>query len=99
MRIHIATKIALGMAFLIMGVVCLAGMIGLVPDDIATINRSRATLCEMFAIQCAASVTRHDVSAMRSLATAVAERNPDILSLGVREVTSTRSGHTTSRLA
>ena len=86
MRIHIATKIALGMAFLIMGVVCLAGMLGLIPDEVTIVNQGRASLCEMFAIQCASAVTRHDVGSMRSLAVAVADRDKDILSLGVRDI-------------
>ncbi len=85
MRTHIATRIAMGMAFLIMGIVCLAGTLGLVPDEPAVINRSRASLCEMFAIQCANAVTRGDISSMQDLAAAVVERNKDIVSLGVRD--------------
>jgi len=85
MRTHIATKIALAIAFIIMGMVCLADTVGLVPDTVATLNRSRASICEMFAIQCASAITRDDPAALQYLATALAARNRDILSLGVRD--------------
>jgi diguanylate cyclase (GGDEF)-like protein/PAS domain S-box-containing protein len=84
MRTHVATKIAFGLAFLIMGVVFLAGGIRLIPDEVASINQNRAALCELFSVQCASAITRDDFGTIEDITTAVHERNKDLLSVGVR---------------
>lgn len=84
MRTHVATKIAVGLALLIMGVVFLAGTLKLVPDETVAANKHRAALCEMFTVQCASAITRDDAGAINDLVKSVHERNPDLRSVGVR---------------
>jgi PAS domain S-box-containing protein len=84
MRTHVATKIAFGLAFLIMGIVFLAGSLNLIPDDTAAINKNRTALCELFSVQCASAIARDDIGAINDITTAIHERNPDLRSVGVR---------------
>jgi diguanylate cyclase (GGDEF)-like protein/PAS domain S-box-containing protein len=84
MRTHVATKIAFGLAFLIMGIVFLAGSLNLVPDENAAVNKSRASLCELFSVQCVSAIARNDIGAISDITKAVHERNKDLRSVGVR---------------
>jgi diguanylate cyclase (GGDEF)-like protein/putative nucleotidyltransferase with HDIG domain/PAS domain S-box-containing protein len=82
-----ATKIATGVAFLVMSIVCLADTFGLVPDEAAGISASRRSLCQMFAIQCASAVAHNDPEEIRDVTFLVADQHPDIALLVVTDST------------
>jgi PAS domain S-box-containing protein len=85
-RIPVRVKIVFGLQLLLISAMGLAIVLGFVPNDQAATLRGRATLAETIAVNAAAFVSRNDMSGLDAVLRTLAQRNPDILSMGVRKV-------------
>src|SRR4051812_15707322 len=83
-RIPARLAIALGQTTLVVSVLLSAIAMGLVPSERNAAVQGRASLCEAVAVASSVSVTRRDLTGLRAMLQGIAERNGDILSLGVR---------------
>ena len=84
-RINARSRIAIGQVFLLVGVLWLAIAMGLVPSERQAVLTGRAKICEEIAVFGSALVERNDIPTLDAALRAVAARNPDILSLGLRK--------------
>jgi hypothetical protein len=78
-------RLSIGLASLTLSILFVAQALGLVPDREAAIMEGRKTLCQAMAIQCSLDAQRNDLQTVLASARLEAERNPDIVSLGVRK--------------
>jgi PAS domain S-box-containing protein len=80
-------RITFGLVSLMMGVLLLAQCLGLVPDRDAALREKRKTITEALAIETSLAVQRKDVPAIKAAVETLAqqERNPEIVSVGVRD--------------
>jgi len=77
-------RVSFGLVSLLLSILFAAQAIGLMPDREGAVLDKRKALCESLAISCSLAAQHNDVSTVRATTQAVAERNPDILSAGVR---------------
>ncbi len=84
-RIPVRVKIVFGLQLLLISALGLAIVLGFVPNDQAATMRGRATLAEAIAVNASAFVSRGDMAALDAVLRTEAQRNPDILSMGVRK--------------
>jgi PAS domain S-box-containing protein len=78
------TYIALGLALLVVSLLLVAVFLGLVPDRAAAVREGRAALAESLAATGTALATRGDPLLLQSTLALVVQRNPDIVSMGLR---------------
>lgn len=76
--------IAMNLVGLSMTVIFAAFGMGFVPDDRAAVMAGRGSLCETVAINCVGLARKNEIRSLEGMLTAVQERNPAILSVGVR---------------
>ncbi len=79
------TRVTVGLVCLSVSVWLLATMLGIVPNSHDSVVAGRAALCEAVAIQSSLLASRHDHKTIKHGLTAIAQRNPDILSAGIRQ--------------
>jgi PAS domain S-box-containing protein len=84
-RIPVRLKIVFGLQLLLISSIGLAIVLGFVPNDQSATMRGRATLSETIAVNASAFVARNDMTGLDAVLRTVVQRNPDILSLGVRK--------------
>jgi PAS domain S-box-containing protein len=84
-RISTRLKIVFGLLMLLLSALCLSIVMGFVPSEQSATNRGRATLSETIAVSASAFVARNDMIALDAVLRGVVQRNPDIVSLGVRK--------------
>ncbi len=84
-RIPVRIKIVFGLQLLLISAIALAIALGFVPNPQAATMAGRATLAETIAVNASAFVSRRDMAGLDAVLRAVAQRNPDILSLGLRK--------------
>ena len=91
MTIRFSTKtyLAMGQSFLLVSLMLLALFLNLFPDRSGAIRDGRAALAEAIAASSSAFISRADFAGLEEYLRFVAERNSDVLSLGLR-----RSGGT-----
>ena len=77
-------RISIGLGCLTLTAMLMAHTLGLVPDAQSATREGRRKLCEAVAIQCCLAAQRSDVPTMRTVITALAKRNPSVLSAAVR---------------
>ena len=77
-------RIAFGMVALTVSIILMATFFGIFPDHRSEVTRSRKQLCESLAIGFSALASKVNVETMQSHFEAIANRNPDIESLGLR---------------
>jgi diguanylate cyclase (GGDEF)-like protein/PAS domain S-box-containing protein len=77
-------RISFGLTSLTVSILLAGLALGLFPDSVAATLGGRKALCEAVAIHCSAAVQRGDVQDVQDTTRALIERNPDILSAGVR---------------
>ena len=70
---------------LVVSALAMAIALGFVPSEQSATNRGRATLSETMAVSASAFVARNDITGLDAVLQSVSERNPDVLSLGVRK--------------
>src|SRR6185437_8862924 len=78
------SRIAIGQVFLLMGVLWMATAMGLVPSQREAVLAGRGKICEAIAVFGSAFVESGDMVSLDASLRAVAARNPDILSQGLR---------------
>jgi PAS domain S-box-containing protein len=83
-RLSAATRISVGLSLLTMGFVLAAKLLGFIPDRLQTITKGRGELCEVIAIHVAAAYQIGDLTSIEAAANAIVKRNPDLLSLALR---------------
>lgn len=83
------TYLAMGQSFLLVSLLLLALFLNLFPDRSGAIRDGRAALAEAIAASSSAFISRNDFRGLEEYLRFVAERNADVLSLGLR-----RSGGT-----
>ena len=83
-RINARSRIAIGLVFLLVGVLWMAIALGLVPSERQAIVTGRAKICEAIAVYGSAFVERGDIAGLDAALRAVVSRNPDILSAALR---------------
>lgn len=77
--------VALGQVGLLMSVLFLAVLIGLVPDRVDALRQGRAALSESIAISVSDQVQRNVPAQTESSLNLLAERNDDLVSIGLRQ--------------
>ena len=84
---HLArTRIAIGLVFLLVGVLWMAIALGLVPSERSALIAGRAKFCEAIAVYASAYVEHGDLSSFGSALQAIVEHsNGDILSAAVKQ--------------
>ena len=78
-------RITFGLVSLMTAVLLIAHAIGLVPDRDGALLQKRVTICEALAVETALAVQRKDVPAVWVVTETLAKRNPEIVSVGVRD--------------
>ena len=78
-------KVAMGQTGLLMSLLLIALLLGLVPDRRGAIRNGRAALAESVAINITGHVVRERASQMEADLQLVVERNPDLVSAGIRK--------------
>ena len=89
MRINTRTYIAAGLSFLMVSLLLAAAFIGLIPDRIAAVREGRAVLSESVAAAGTAVATKGDPRLLESTLRLIVQRNPDVLSMGMRQADGT----------
>ena len=83
-KLNAKTHIAIGLAFLVVTLLLAAVSLQLVPDRIAAIRESRATLSETIAINASAFIIKNEYKILKLILGMVVKRNDDIVSAAVR---------------
>jgi PAS domain S-box-containing protein len=83
-HISAKTRITIGQTFLLFGILLCAMMLKIVPDHREYVMAGRAALCEAVAVNSSALVTHDDIQRLQAILQVVVERNPEMLSAGVR---------------
>lgn len=86
-RISAITKVSIGLVALTLSLVTGAQFLKLVPDRLQLIAEGRARLCEALALGFAADAQSGSLATASATARSVVERDPDLLSVGLRSVT------------
>jgi len=79
------THIALGLAAIVTSALLLAVFIGLLPDRAGAVRHGRIALAESIAVTSTALITARDRRRLESVLRFVVERNPELLSVAVRD--------------
>src|SRR5437879_5946215 len=77
-------RVSFGLVSLTLSILFAAHAIGLVPDREGALLEKRKALCESLAISCTLAVQRDELRTIEITTRAIAARNADILSAGVR---------------
>jgi PAS domain S-box-containing protein len=83
-RLSARARIAMGQIALLVSVLLLAVALGLMPSPNEAIVDGRAQLCESIAINSSVIATRGDTEGLKAALQAIASRDKDIVSIGVR---------------
>ena len=78
------TLVAMGLTLLLFAVLVAALMLGLVPDRDGAVREGRVAVAEAVAAHGSALITAADVQRLESVIRLVVERNPELLSAGLR---------------
>ncbi len=78
-------RIVSGLVGMITSLIMLASYLGFVPDRLGAVREGRTALAESFAVYSTALVARADTRRLADDFTLLAERNPDLLSIGLRQ--------------
>jgi PAS domain S-box-containing protein len=78
--------LSLGLVSLVMSLLLLAFFFGMVPDEGRIVRENRAALAESIAAYSTALLSQEQVEPLQATLTFVVERNPDLLSAGIRTV-------------
>jgi diguanylate cyclase (GGDEF)-like protein/PAS domain S-box-containing protein len=85
-KLTTTARITIGLTGLLVSALCLVSLLGLFPDRRSEINRLRAGICETGAIGFSMLADNQSKETVRRYLEAVAERNPDIVSIGIRDL-------------
>jgi len=83
-RWNVKYRVVLGLVGLTVSLFMLAFLIGIVPDRESAVREGRAALAEAIAVHSTAAVMANNVQRLEADFKLLAERNADLLSLGLR---------------
>src|SRR5207244_12133378 len=83
-KLSASTHVSIGITFLTLSLILAAEGLGFIPSSTDATLSGRKQLCESLAIQCSVAAENGDVAAIENTTKAIVERNPDILSFGLR---------------
>src|SRR5204863_8375708 len=83
-RFSAATRISVGITCLTLSLLLAAQGLGFIPSPSDATIRGRKQLCESLAINSSLAVQRNEVSELKGIVDAISQRNPEIVSLGLR---------------
>ena len=78
------TRIAVSLACLTVSLVTTARLFGLVPDERKAITRGRGVFCETIAVHTSLLLIKDDIGSLRTTLPLLADRDPNVLSIGLR---------------
>ena len=78
-------RVSLGVTSLFVSILFAANALGIVPDRDRAVLRGRQTLSEAVAIHCSLALQNDNLPMLDAATRGVVERDPDLLSLGVRD--------------
>ena len=85
MRHHLVyVRISLGLVILTCSILVGLDLTGVLPRRASALSETRIQLCESLALETVAAVDRKDLSLVRRMFDAVARRNEDVVSIGMR---------------
>ncbi|MBI5759285.1 MAG: diguanylate cyclase [Planctomycetales bacterium] len=84
-RIYLPLRLAAGLSSLTLSLLFVAQSLGIVPDREGAILDGRKSLCESVAIQTAQAAQFQQVGQLKNIFDQIATRNPDLLSLAIRD--------------
>ncbi len=84
-RFSAATRVSVGITCLTLSLLLAAQGLGVIPNSTDATIKSRKNLCETLAINCSMAAQRNAADEIKELIKAVAQRNPDVVSLGLRQ--------------
>ncbi len=82
-------RITLGLVLLTTGILLAGNLLGLTPDASRSTLEARQRFCESLAVQASLSLRNNDVALIRNTIGAMVERDPQILSGGLRKLDGT----------
>ena len=85
LRLSAIARITVGLTSLLVSLLFLVALFGLFPDQRKEVVRSRAGVCETAAIGFSLLADKEDTAAMQRYLASIAERNSEIVSIGVRQ--------------
>ena len=74
----------MGLISIVMTVIFVSAWVGLLPDEESTRLEARASICQAAAIGVSDYVSKRDLAGMQRFLKTIVERNPDIISAGLR---------------
>jgi diguanylate cyclase (GGDEF)-like protein/PAS domain S-box-containing protein/putative nucleotidyltransferase with HDIG domain len=83
-RLSATTRISIGITCLTLSLLLAAQGLGVIPNTTELTIKSRKQLCETLAIQCSLAAERDAVAEIETAAKSIADRNPEVLSVGLR---------------
>jgi diguanylate cyclase (GGDEF)-like protein/putative nucleotidyltransferase with HDIG domain/PAS domain S-box-containing protein len=83
-RFSAATRVSVGITCLTLSILLAAQGLGIIPNTTDATIKGRKQLCESLAINCSMAAQRHAIKEIEETISAVASRNPEIVSLGLR---------------
>lgn len=84
-RISSTFRIVIGLVSLTMSSLLVAGLVGLIPNTVMSVQKSRASFCESTAISFMAMAPRMSAEQIRLTLQNIAVRQPDLESLAIRK--------------
>lgn len=83
-RFSATIRIAFGLTSLSVSLLLAADWLGIIRDDAPAIMRGRSRLCESVAVDLSLFASRSEKDSMETSLRAIAKRNPEIISIGLR---------------
>ncbi len=85
LRLSTIARITIGLAGLLGSTLCLVVMLGLFPNRLEDVMRSRAEICETAAVGFSLLAEQNDTGVMRQYMESIVNRQSEITSMGVRQ--------------
>src|SRR6056297_153700 len=82
-------RLAFGASGIVVSALLVSSFLGILPDDRSLTAHGRAQLCESMAVYSTAMLAKGDTSTMEAALVAVANHNPQIRSVGIRQANGT----------
>ena len=86
-RLSSTHRIVLGLVGLVVSVLLVAGLCGLLPNSELSTQQTRSRFSESAAVSFMALASRMDTTELQATLNRICDRNPDVLSLAVRDAT------------
>ncbi|KAA5543265.1 response regulator [Roseiconus nitratireducens] len=88
-KLNAKTRVSIGLGCILLSVLSTAMMLGLVPEQETAVREGRGRLCEAIALASSDYISHGERRRLNETLRALVERNPDLMSAGVRRKDST----------